>query len=266
MEDERPGGDTSQPKPTPPRIYKPAISWDCMDCIVIEDEESIDIRDRGENADKYWRDGWIVTLCNILRRDFDSDERGRYHRVYPTRYSVDEFEVTRSMRRVIAKNRDLKVVTRPLRITPAKEDLYLAHHLSRFGHEPRELLNKQYQYIVHHPARLMETCYFLGKTLIAFSIFEDGDYSLWSNTAIWAPAQARRCMGTLSILREIEYARARGHVWYYMGYYWPGNHAYEYKARFRPLNLYDWDNKDWVPFQAERAAVMLNEPLRRRKD
>ena len=255
-------------RPPPPRAQsqRTAVSWDCVDCHVIDDEQSMDIRDRGENADKYWQDGWIVNLGGIKRTDFDVDERGRYHRVYPTRYWVDRFETTASMRRVLAKNSDLKIVTRPLRITPAKEDLYLAHHLSRFGCEPRELLNKRYEYIVHHPARLMETCYFLGSALIAFSIFEEGDYSLWSNIGVWSPAHPERSLGTLTILKEIEHARARGDVFYYMGTYWPGHPSYEYKTRFRALELYDWDDRRWRPFGHPITKAMLTERLRRRSD
>jgi arginyl-tRNA--protein-N-Asp/Glu arginylyltransferase len=243
-----------------------AIDWDCMDCIIIEEEKNLDIRDRGENADKYWAEGWVLHYAHQMRSDFDVDANGRYHRVYPTRYFVENINITKSMRRVLARNSDLRVVTRPLRITPAKEKLYIAHHVSRFGSLPREPLNKRYQYIVYHVSRLMETCYFLEDELIAFSIFEVGDYSLWSNLGVWSPSHANRSLGTLTVLKEIEYAREHNILIYYMGHYFPSNPPYEYKLRFRPLELYDWDNKRWIPFEAPRTAQMLREPLRRHGD
>lgn len=237
-----------------------------MDCIVIEDEEFLDIKDRGENADKYWAEGWILSPGHLRRSDFDFDPKGRYHRVYPTRYFVRQFSTTKSMQRVLARNADLRVVTRPLRITPAKEDLYLVHHLSRFGCPPRETLNKRYEYIVYHPARLMETCYFLDDQLIAFSIFEVGDYSIWSNLGVWSPDHADRSLGTMTILKEFEYARDNHIMHYYMGHYFPGNPFYEYKLRYRPLELYDWDNKCWVAYGSQRSTQMIGEKLRHRED
>lgn len=252
-----------QPEPT---FTRRAFSWDCMDCIVIEEEDNLDIRDRGENADKYWAEGWVLNYAHQMRSDFDVDANGRYQRVYPTRYFVERLNITKSMRRVLARNCDLRVVTRPLRITPAKEKLYIAHHLSRFGSAPRELLNKRYQYIVYHVAKMMETCYFLKDELVAFSIFEVGDYSLWSNLGVWSPAHADRSLGTLTVLNEIEYAREHNLLIYYLGHYFPSNPSYEYKLRFRPLELYDWDNKCWIPYDSPRTAQMLREPLRRRED
>lgn len=263
MDEEPRKPDKSHPQWQPARR---AVSWDCMDCITINDEESIEIRDRGETADKYWADGWTVGLCDIRRSDFDSDSNGRYHRVYPTRYFVSQVEMTRSKRRVLARNTDLRVITRPLRITSGKEKLYIAHHLNRFGYQPDVMLNQRYKYIVYHPAKFMETCYFLDDELIAFSILEVGDYSIWSNTGVWSPAHADRSLGTLTVLGELEYARKNGLLIYYMGHYFPGNPYYEYKTRYQPLELYDWDHKGWVGWHSARAAEMIREPLRRHSD
>jgi len=266
MDEETRKPDEPQPQPawqiTPTR----KVTWDCIDCLVIEDQELIDLRDRGENPDKYWAEGWTLTLGQVRRSDFNVDQDGRYHRVYPARYWINKLKITKSMRRVLARNSDLKIVTRPLRITPGKENLYLAFHLNRFGCAPREPLNKRYQYIVYHPARLMETCCFLDEELIAFSIFEVGDYSIWSNLGVWSQAHAARSLGTLTILKEIEYARAHGLMHYYLGHYNPRDARYLYKSRFRPLELYDWDNQRWIGFDAPRTAQMLREPLRRRGD
>jgi Putative arginyl-tRNA:protein arginylyltransferase len=242
------------------------ITWDCFDCITISDEQYIDVKDRGETADKYWADGWMLNIGHMSRCDFDVDSNGRYHRVYPTRYFVENVEITKSMRRVLAQNADLRSVTRPLRITPAKEKLYIEHHFSRFGSLPSEPLNKRYQYIVHHPATLLETCFFLENELIAFSIFEVGDYSIWSNLGVWSPAHAERSLGIMTVLSEMEYARKHRAYIYYMGHFFPSNSAYQYKLRFRPMDLYDWDNECWIPFENPRATEMLREPLRRRGD
>ena len=252
------------PEPRPSRARRKASSWDCMDCIVIEEQERLELRETDEVPDKYWQEGWTFDINGIHRRDFDVDQDARYHRVYPTRYVVPNFKVTRSMRRVLARNRDLKIVTRSLRITPAKEDLFLAHHLQRFGYEPESTLNERHKYQLCHQVQLMEMCYFVNDTLIAFNIFERGAYSLWSNIGVWSPAHWRRGLGTLTILKEIEYARANDMLYYYMGNYWPGNPDYEYKTRFQPMELWDWDEKCWQPWGDWITNAMLTEKLRRR--
>jgi len=51
------------------------------------------------------------------------------------------------------------------------------------------------------------------------------------------PEEARRSLGTLMILAEIERARALGLPWLYLGYWVAGSPTMDYKRGFRPLEV-----------------------------
>ncbi len=49
------------------------------------------------------------------------------------------------------------------------------------------------------------------------------------------PGEARRSLGTWSVLRELELAREAGKRYYYLGFWVPGSPKMDYKASFRPF-------------------------------
>lgn len=221
-------------------------------------DHPVDLRDWGESVDDYWANGWTVDFVAGSRCNWDYYGDSTY-KVFPTRYRLDEFHLTKSMRRVLNKNRDLEYIVRPLRITPAKEELYHKHHVKRFRATPRQPLAQRYDYIVHNPSTLMEICFFDAERLVAFSIFEVGDRAVYSNSGSWPMSEHRRGLGTLTILKEIEYARSRNCKYYYLGFYYTQNPAYAYKTRFPGLELYDWENRKWVRYDDPYAKELLQQ-------
>ncbi|WP_253460947.1 arginyltransferase [Pseudoxanthomonas mexicana] len=53
------------------------------------------------------------------------------------------------------------------------------------------------------------------------------------------PAQEARSLGTLAILRQIEWAKRDGYSHLYLGYWIDGHRKMDYKRRFRPLEHFD---------------------------
>ena len=49
------------------------------------------------------------------------------------------------------------------------------------------------------------------------------------------------------MLLEIQYAIDNGKSFYYQGYAYEGESFYDYKKRFRALEMYDWEG-NWVEF------------------
>ena len=238
---------------------------DCLYVEVIEDTKSADIRNSGETMESYWEKGWISDFCFVRRHNFDSID-GRYYKVFPTRYRLDEFKLTKSLRRVLRRNADLRSTIRPLRITPAKSDLHDAFNFLRHGRMPEKPLTKIYEYIKYYPTDLTELCVFKDEKLVACSIFEVGEYAAYSNTAFWDLNEKARGLGTLTVLLEAEYARGRGLRHYYLGFFNPHNPNYHYKTRFGGLELYDWDNDGWVNFKSVGVKDLLKQKLPRHKD
>jgi arginine-tRNA-protein transferase len=53
------------------------------------------------------------------------------------------------------------------------------------------------------------------------------------------PALASRGLGTLAILRQLEWARRDGHSHLYLGYWIDGHRKMDYKRSYRPLEQFD---------------------------
>lgn len=239
---------------------------DFLYAIVLEEQDLIETcGDNREQADECWAKGWHIDYCFINRSNFES-YRNRYQKAFPTRYRIADFTFTKSLRRVLNKNRDLQTVVRPLRITPQKEFLYELYNYNRHGKMPKTPLTETYKYISGHPSQLKEICVFKKDKLVACSIFEVGKRALFSNSGFWDLAESSRCLGTLTLLLEIEYARRSGLQYYYLGPYHKENPRYQYKTRFGGLELYDWDNERWVDFKDASVEQMLKQKLPRHKD
>ena len=61
----------------------------------------------------------------------------------------------------------------------------------------------------------------------------------------------RRSLGTLAILKQIEWARARGLPHLYLGYWIRDSRKMAYKARYRPLEI--WRDGRWQRFARGEA-------------
>jgi arginyl-tRNA--protein-N-Asp/Glu arginylyltransferase len=241
------------------------IGPDWLYAKVIQEDSHVDLGENDELIESYWEKGWISDYAFFRRTNFDSFEN-RYRKVFPTRYKLWDFKFTKSLRRILNKNRDLKTAIRPLRVTPVKSDLYDTYHFLRHGELPEKSLQQSYQYIKYYPSELMELCVFKEKKLIACSIFEVGTFAVYSNMAFWDLAEKSRGLGTLTILLEIQYALHREMQYYYLGYFNPHNPNYHYKTRFSGLELYDWDNDCWLDFRLPQVKELLKQRLPRRKD
>lgn len=228
--------------------------------IVIEDEIDVDPWEASGKIDEYWAAGWVSDFC-FFNRSNSAFYNDRYYKVFPTRYRLKDFVFTKSLRRVLKKNRDLKTVIRPLRITPEKCRLYDYYNCLRHGEPPRKSLLEAYDYIVYYPSKLMELCIFKENRLVACSIFEVGNRAMYSRNAFWELSEASRGLGILTILLEVEYARRCGLKLYYLGFYYRQDPNYQYKARFGGLEIYDWDNKRWIDFQNPEVKGILRQRL-----
>lgn len=244
---------------------EPFYGNDVLYAKTYEDEINVDVSENGELIEKYWEKAWITGFHDFRRSNFDS-YKGRYYKAFPTRYRVSDFKLTKSLRRVLNKNRDLNFVTRPLRVTPAKSDLYDTYNFLRHGEPPKKSLLEHYKHITNADSKKMELCVFKGKKLVACSFFEVGNFSMYGNSAFWDLKETSRSLGTLTILLEIQYALKLDFLYYYLGHFYVQNPVYHYKARFGGLELYDWDNERWMDFKDSQIKELLKQKLPRHKD
>ena len=165
--------------------------------------------------------------------------------VMPLRIRLKDFSFSKSQRRVLRDNADLKIKFEPLSIDDEAEALFHRHKL-RFDQHPPESI---YEFISSHandsPCETKQMRLFDGDRYIASSYFDIGSRACSGVYAIFEPSESKRGLGIFTMLKEIEYAIERGKEFYYQGYAYEGESFYDYKKRFRATEVFDW-NQNWL--------------------
>lgn len=164
----------------------------------------------------------------------------------PIRVKVKEFSPTKSQRRIINKNKDIRVEFKPLKFSEKIFQLYKDHSLNRFG----KVENSKEDFIASFFTKscpTLQSMYYLDKKLIGVGFIDVTHKALSSIYYVFDTKFSYLNLGTFSILKEISHAAALGLSDYYLGYYINGCSSMAYKNRFSPYEIYDWDNKKWLP-------------------
>lgn len=177
--------------------------------------------------------------------------------VYALRVNLGKFSFSKNQRRILKRNEDLRIVIRPIEVTPEKEALF-ERHKQRFEYGVPDSL---YDFLSYEPATVpcegLEVCAYREKELLAAAFFDVGNESVSSVYAMFAPEEtSRRSLGILTMLLEIKYALEQGKKFYYHGYAYEGNSFYDYKKRFRGLESYDWVGS-WNDFREEDSEFFI---------
>lgn len=156
----------------------------------------------------------------------------------PARVPVPGFAFNRSQKRCLKRNDDLN-----LRIVNQLRDehfaLYAAYLRGRHndgGMEPdnREAF-EQFLHCAWLEVQIWE--YWLGDTLMAFSVIDRLPASLSAVYTCYRPEERTRGLGTYAVLKTIEYASRAELPHVYLGYWVPGSAKMDYKRQFQPLEV-----------------------------
>lgn len=195
--------------------------------------------------DELWAEGWrhfgeIFFRYRRWRHD------GRELTVTPLRVDLERFAPSRSQRRVLARNRDLRVALRPTVLDAGLRRMF-ATHRQRFrsdkpgslrsflSHRPAEVPCRNETILVHSGARLV-AAHFLDVGADATSAV----YSMFD------PDESSRSLGIYTILLAIELSRRTGRRYFYPGYATREPSPYDYKKKLSGLEEYDWRGR-WLP-------------------
>jgi arginyl-tRNA--protein-N-Asp/Glu arginylyltransferase len=199
-----------------------------------------------EEMDLLWADGWRHFGNIFFRYSTAEHDSGLCH-VLPLRVALENFIPSRSQRRVLKRNRELRVVVRNTFIDAAKEALF-DRHRKRFKQDPPDSL---YDIFSMQPAsvpcRNQEICLLRGDELIAASFLDIGKIATSAVYTAFEPAEHKRSLGIFSMLKAIDYSRAIGARYYYPGYAYREPSVYDYKKNFAGMEFLDWDT-NWKPF------------------
>lgn len=163
----------------------------------------------------------------------------------PIRVPVEQFQPSRSQRRVLKKNRDVEVAAGSPEFTDEKWNVYASYlHAMHDGtmSDDRDDLE---EFLYESPTSTLEMVYRIDGRLAAVGIVDVCPEALSSVYFFFDPAHARRSLGIFGALMEIEECRRRGLTYWYIGYYVRDCRQMNYKAQFRPHELLSEDGK-WV--------------------
>ena len=173
--------------------------------------------------------------------------------VIPLRIRLKDFSLSKSQRRTLNKNIDLKTVVRPIEITSESESMF-ERHKQRFK---TGMPDSIYDFLSHcpdaEPCEAREVAVYESECLVAVSYFDIGEQSNSGIYAMFDPDRAQRRLGIFTMLKEIEFAIETGKRFYYQGYAYEGSSFYDYKKQFCGTEAFDWDGK-WADFKVPVSA------------
>jgi arginyl-tRNA--protein-N-Asp/Glu arginylyltransferase len=169
-------------------------------------------------------------------------------RVEPLRIRLADFKLSKSQRRILKRNADLRCEVRPIEITDESDDLFRRHKTRFTSGVPFSI----YDFLSTEPASVpsdgSEIAVYDDERLIAVSYFDEGLAATSGIYAAFDPDLATRGLGVFTMLKEIEYSIETGREYYYPGFAYEGPSFYDYKKRFTALECFDWKG-NWLPYK-----------------
>jgi arginyl-tRNA--protein-N-Asp/Glu arginylyltransferase len=166
---------------------------------------------------------------------------------FPLRIFVPDFRFSRSQRKNLSRNSDLRIENRPIIIDDEKLDLFDRHKQRFAEHVPESIYTFLSTSPASVPSEAFEICVYEGEKLLAVSFYNLGEESVSGIYAMFEPAELKRGLGILTMLLEIQFAQETNRKFYYQGYAYEGPSFYDYKKRFNSLEMYDWEG-NWLAF------------------
>jgi arginyl-tRNA--protein-N-Asp/Glu arginylyltransferase len=152
------------------------------------------------------------------------------------RVPVERYAPTRSQRRAVQKNTDVRVELDVPSVTPRHLEIYNRHQRERgLARTDEPIGEAAYRlHLVQSCVDTREVRYMLDDRMIAMSILDFGARSVSSVYHAFDPDYASRSLGVFSVIQEIALARSLGMEWYYLGLYVEDCARLSYKAQYMP--------------------------------
>ena len=200
----------------------------------------------GGRMDALWAEGWRH-FGPIFFRYRRWRHAGRSLTITPLRMEPARFRPSRGQRRVVARNRDLRVEVRPTALDEEMFEMFEAHRRRFRTDVPGSLHDFLSPHVPSElPCRNETLCLYEGARLVAAHFLDVGRAATSSVYSMFDPAKSRRSLGVYTILLAVERTRRLGYPHYYPGYGCREPSPYDYKKNFGGLEEYDWRG-GWLP-------------------
>ena len=196
---------------------------------------------RPEQMDRLWSQGWRHFGIFFFRYQ-TAFHNGRFYSVMPLRIDLEKFSLSRSQKRILARNQDLKVVIQDTAIDEVRLKLFY-NHRNRFKENiPSSLYDFLSVMPSSVPCRNRDISVYIDEKLVASSFLDLGKSSTSAVYAMFDPLESKRSLGIFTMLEAIRYSRELGCRYYYPGYAYHESSFYDYKKNFSALEYLDWEN------------------------
>jgi arginyl-tRNA--protein-N-Asp/Glu arginylyltransferase len=160
----------------------------------------------------------------------------------PIRIPVRAFAPSKSQRRCARRNADLQVLHASPTLTDEKWELY-CRYITGWHQGTAQSRDSLEAFLYESPVKTLEFTYRdAGGRLLAVGICDICPAALSSVYFYFDPSERSRGLGTFGALQEIAYARRRGILKYYLGYWIDQCDSMRYKAAFWPHEVLHPDN------------------------
>ena len=197
--------------------------------------------------DELWAEGWRHFGTQFFR--YASSWYGEQQvRVLLLRINLRNFLPSRSQRRVLKRNADVRVAFGQTMID-AEREIIFAKHRSRFKENvPDSLSDFLSSAPAHVPCETKECRLFVNNRLFGIGYFDVGEQAVSAVYSIFDPAESQRSPGIKLILEEIRWATEHDFRYFYLGYCYDCRSFYDYKKRFGGSECLDWRTMRYSPF------------------
>ena len=157
----------------------------------------------------------------------------------PTRVPVKEYQPTKSNKRVLKKNKDLKIVIEEARFST--HFYYLYERYINLKHPDGDMFppsTDQFKTFLLSPwADSFFISSYLDKKLISVAVTDRQKQGLSAIYTFYDPRELKRSLGTMSILNQIRLCAELDLDYLYLGYWIKANQKMAYKVNFKPIEL-----------------------------
>ena len=170
----------------------------------------------------------------------------------PLRVPVTSFRPSKSQRRTLRKNPDVRVKFTEPQFRDESHALYQRYLRHQHPNTPQDESRESLEEILYGRAvDGIEARYFLGEELVGVSLLDIGSQSLSAVYHFFEPRARNRRIGVLSVLMEIEHARMLSIPYYYLGYWVKDAVTMDYKANYGPNEVLV--SGSWVPLTSKQT-------------
>ncbi|MGV3658684.1 MAG: GNAT family N-acetyltransferase [Prosthecobacter sp.] len=199
-----------------------------------------------EIMDELWAGGWRHFGRYFFRYSSQPGEHGGVQTITPLRITLASFSCSKSQRRVLNKNADLRHEVVPAVINDEMRAMF-QRHKGRFTYNVPDSLET---FLGPDPAtgpcecRMVRVLDADGR-LRAASFFDAGRESASSVYGFFDPDESHRSLGIFTMLLEIQHCQEQGLKWIYPGYATKEPSPYDYKKQFRATQWLEWETGEW---------------------